>query len=47
MEKGETMDAREKEELKRAEAFEAEEEEEDDEDEMPPKQKFIQICIST
>lgn len=43
------MDAREKEELKRAEAFEAEEEEEDedDEDEMPPKQKFIQICIST
>lgn len=47
LEKGETMDAREKEELKRAEAFEAEEEEEDDEDEMPPKQKFIQICIST
>lgn len=51
MEKGETMDAREKEELKRAEAFEAEEEEkeddDDDEDEMPPKQKFIQICIST
>lgn len=43
------MDAREKEELKRAEAFEAEEEEEeeDDKDEMPPKQKFIQICIST
>ena len=47
--KGEKMSAEEKDELKKAEAFEAEEEDEDDDedDEMPPKQKFIQICIST
>lgn len=48
--KGEKMSAKEKDELKKAEAFEAgeeEEEEDDDGDEMPPKQKLIQICIST
>lgn len=40
------MDQREEEKLKKTEAPENEIEE-DDEDEMPPGQKFIQICIST
>ena len=46
------MSEREKEELKKAEAFENEEnddddDDDDDDDEMPPKQKLVQILIST